>query len=87
MNIKKIHATIIQQVDETHTFVQELVQKCSYPLDLSIKAVEATRAKSVIAALEYLQIQGDNEGSSEQFIKQQFLRNNSNDYEDYDTEW
>ena len=64
--------------------MQELVNNCGYPLELSIKAVEATREKSILAATEFIESLRDNEDSSKKFINQEYCRSDSSDYEDID---
>ena len=81
-SIKTIHASIVQPVNENHEFVQELVRNCSYSLDSSIRAVEATRGKSLAAALDYLQSGTEFEDISNQLFEHQFFRLHSDDFED-----
>ncbi len=85
-SIKKVHVPIIEKINETHEFVQELVNNCSYSLEMSIVAVEATRAKSLAAAIEYINAHCDNEDPSKQFIEQHLFRSYSDEFDDYDTE-
>ena len=69
-------------MNENHEFVQELSNNCGYSLELSIRAVESTRGKSLLAALNYLQSCTDSENMSNQIFEQQFCRLVSDEYED-----
>ena len=71
-NITKIHVSIIQPVNENHDFVKKLLSECGYSLEVAIMAVEATRGKSVGAAVEYI-TKSQNEESSNQLTEHEDL--------------
>ena len=54
VKIKKKHAPILQKVTQHHEFVKKLVEECAYEENLAIKAVECTHAKSLSAALAFI---------------------------------
>jgi len=70
--ITKIHVSIIQPVNENHELVQKILEDCDYSLQKAIKAVEATRAISIGAAIEYI-TKSDMEESSNQLTEHEDL--------------